>query len=233
MMFFTIKYIASVTIKKKETTALIQSLRKGPMRIEKPLTTGDIAKYCHVTHVGVVKWIKSGKLKAYATPGGHYRIEKKDFKYFLTSYKMPIHEEYFHKDNPRILIVDDHAADVDLVTRHLLEQNPNYGIESASDGYEAGLKVGVFRPNLVILDLVMPRVDGFEVCRRIKRGEKTKHIKVLAMTAHRNNQKYLEDILQCGAEACFTKPIDFAAFLKQVKKLLSRIHSVEPVLMAE
>ena len=68
------------------------------MNIEKPLTTGDIAKYCHVTHVGVVKWIKSGKLKAYATPGGHYRIEKKDFREFLNNYKMPIHEEYFNKD---------------------------------------------------------------------------------------------------------------------------------------
>jgi len=192
------------------------------IRTEKPLTTGDIAKYCHVTHVGVVKWIKSGKLKAYATPGGHYRIEKRDFMDFLNNYKMPIHEEYFHKDHPRVLIVDDHEETIELIRRHLIKHDANFAIESASDGYEAGLKMGIFKPNLVILDLVMPRVDGFEVCRRIKTDQNTSHIKVLAITGY-NKPEYLEEIAKCGADTCLKKPIDWPEFLKQAQKLLDKV----------
>ena len=62
----------------------------------KPLTTGDIANYCHVSSVAVLKWIKAGKLKAYRTPGGHHRISLEEFRAFLEKYRMPIHEEFFH-----------------------------------------------------------------------------------------------------------------------------------------
>ena len=55
-----------------------------------PLTTGEAAKYCHVSQATIVNWIKLGKLPAYSTPGGHYRILLTDFLRFLDSHKMPV-----------------------------------------------------------------------------------------------------------------------------------------------
>jgi len=59
------------------------------------LTTSDVARYCQVSRSSVSRWIKEGKLRAFATPGGHYRISQKEFKGFLAKYGMPIFEEYF------------------------------------------------------------------------------------------------------------------------------------------
>jgi len=65
------------------------------MKNERPLTTGEAAKYCHVSRVAVLEWIKAGKIDAYCLPGGHHRIPKEAFKAFLERHKMPIYEEFF------------------------------------------------------------------------------------------------------------------------------------------
>lgn len=59
------------------------------------MTTSDVARYCRVSRSSVSRWIKQGKLRAFAMPGGHYRISHQEFKGFLTKYGMPIFEEYF------------------------------------------------------------------------------------------------------------------------------------------
>jgi excisionase family DNA binding protein len=65
------------------------------MQNERPLTTGEVAKYCHVSRVAVLEWIKAGKIDAYCLPGGHYRVQKQTFRDFLEKYSMPIYEEFF------------------------------------------------------------------------------------------------------------------------------------------
>ena len=75
----------------------------------RPLTTGDIAAYCHVTDRAVLKWIEEGKLKAYRTPGSHSRVNIEDFLAFLKEYNMPIPKD-FERDASalkKILVVDD------------------------------------------------------------------------------------------------------------------------------
>jgi excisionase family DNA binding protein len=72
----------------------------------KPYTTGEIAALCHVTINAVKKWIASGKLSAFRTPGGHYRISREEFLVFLKKYKMEVKEALF-PEHPKVLIVDD------------------------------------------------------------------------------------------------------------------------------
>lgn len=186
---------------------------------ERPLTTGDIAKYCHVTQVGALKWIKSGKLKAYSTPGGHYRILRNDFRNFLKQYNMPLDESYFSGGIKKILVVDDESTIVELIIRTLKGDNANYAFASASDGYEAGLQVASFKPDLVILDIVMPKLDGFEVCRRIKSNPDTQHVKVLGITAFAENGA-IEKLLSCGADSCLSKPLHIEKLKSHVRSLV-------------
>ena len=143
------------------------------------LTTGQVAEACEVSLVTVKKWIGHGKLKAFRTPGGHFRVSIDEFRRLRTAYGFPAEPEV-----RRILVVDDNPQMVEVIFDALRSRRPAAKLEAASDGYEGMLKVGMFRPHLLVLDLRMPAVDGFEVCRRIKGNPATRTTKILAITAY-------------------------------------------------
>ncbi|MBW1775275.1 MAG: response regulator [Deltaproteobacteria bacterium] len=117
----------------------------------------------------------------------------------------------------KILIVDDDPQILDLLTKML--SNNNYQTEVASDGFEAGLKVVEFKPSLIILDLIMPGMDGFEVCRKIKEGPDTSYIKILAITGY-DTKENREKIMNAGADGYLAKPVEKDVLLRHVEDLL-------------
>lgn len=184
---------------------------------KKPYTTGEIAGFCHVTINAVKKWIASGKLPAFRTPGGHYRVNKDNFMSFLEKYKLDIKEEVF-PDRKKILVIDDEPTVIEFIKGALEAMNGGFLVETAGDGYEALIKVGVFKPELLVLDIRMPKIDGFEVCRRIKGDTATRDIKILAVTAY--GKEDIDRIIQCGADHCLPKPLKLKEFQKNVLRLL-------------
>jgi excisionase family DNA binding protein len=185
-------------------------------------TTTEVARYCAVTNDGVLKWIKSGKLRAFSTPGGHYRIAAEDFRAFLEEYDIPVDEAYFRgeKKERSILVVDDEADIREIVRRILQEIDPELKIEEAQDGYEAGIKIGNLSPDLVIMDVMMPRVDGISLCKSIRENPETRLIKVLAITAF-PEQDNIKKMYDAGADLCLIKPLQFEHFRLEVIRLLS------------
>lgn len=183
----------------------------------KPYTTGEIASFCHVTINAVKKWIASGKLMAFRTPGGHFRVNREDFLLFIEKYKLEIKDEMF-PDRKKVLIIDDEEDVITYIKGALEALNMGYIVETAGDGYEALIKVGDFKPELLVLDIRMPKIDGFEVCRRIKGDKSTRDIKILAVTAY--GKEDIDRILQCGADYCLPKPIRLKEFQKNVQRLL-------------
>ncbi len=185
-------------------------------------TTTEVARYCAVTNDGVLKWIKSGKLRAFSTPGGHYRIAAEDFRAFLEKFEIPVDEAYFRgeKRERSILVVDDEADIREIVRRILQEIDPEFRIEEAQDGYEAGIKIGNLGPDLVIMDVMMPRVDGISLCKSIRENPETRPIKVLAITAF-PEQDNIKKMYDAGADLCLIKPLQFEHFRLEVIRLLS------------
>lgn len=181
------------------------------------LTTGHVAKACEVSLVTVKKWIRLGKIRAFRTPGHHYRVTLEEFERFRIEYGFPAE----HEAPPRILVVDDEPEMVALVSDALRGMRPAPKLEAAFDGYEGMLKVGVFRPHLLVLDLRMPGLDGFEVCRRIKADPATRGTKILAITAYPEDAAR-ERALQSGADAYLTKPFTLKALKAEVKRLMAR-----------
>jgi two-component system, OmpR family, response regulator VicR len=186
------------------------------------LTTGDIARYCHASVVQINRWIISGKLKAFRNPGGRHRISKQYFKEFLRQNGMPVIEEFFRDDrHKKILIADDDGTVVEVLQDILLDYFKDIEIKTAKDGYEALITAGSFNPDLLILDMRMPKIDGLEVCRRLRENEGiSTNLKILAMTAH-SDAYHRDAVLEAGADEYLIKPVDMATFRGYVEKLIS------------
>lgn len=184
---------------------------------KRPYTTGEVAAICHVTINAVKKWISLGKLAAFRTPGGHFRVPQGDFFSFLDKYKLNVKNEFF-PDRRRILIIDDEREVVEFINGALESMQEGYIIETAYDGHEGLIKVGDFKPELLVLDIRMPKFDGFEVTRRIKGDKATQGIKILAVTAY--GKEDIDKIVECGADDCLPKPISLKNFQNNVRKLL-------------
>ncbi len=167
------------------------------------LTIPKAAEYCSVTRMTMWRWVKSGNLRASVTPGGHHRILKEDLETFLREKGMgPMAGKHF--PTQRILIVDDDPIIRDVLSRMLSRRR--FKTEVAADGFEAGVRLMQFKPNLMILDLMMPGMDGFEVCERVKKDPMTAHIKILVLTGY-GRDDYREQVMASGADGFLAKPV--------------------------
>ncbi len=180
-------------------------------------TIPQVAKICSVNRSTMHRWVTSGKIKSYSTPGGHKRILIQDLKAFLKDNEMPIDINEFNEEKTRILIVDDDST-VQQVLKKILS-GIFIEIEVASDGFEAGIKLVKFKPHLIILDLFMPNMDGYEVCKIIKENPSTRKIKILIMTGH-GTEKIKNKVMALGADAFLSKPALKKEILENVEKLL-------------
>jgi CheY-like chemotaxis protein len=184
----------------------------------KNLSTFAIAEMLHVDPGSVANWIDQGLLKAHRTPGGHRRVVVEDLIKFLREHKMPLPTE-LGATPVRILVVDDEEAVAKLIARAIRQKHPDYEVVEANDGFRAGTLIATLRPDVVILDLRMPGMDGYEVCRMIKAQDATKHAEVIAMTAFPSPESE-QQIKDCGARVCLSKPLDLDMLLGEVDKSL-------------
>jgi len=184
----------------------------------KKLTTFQIANMLGVSDQSVSNWIDAGQLPAERTPGGHRRVEPDDLIEFLKQQEMRIPDE-LDVAPTTILSVDDDTDVAEWIAKTLGENRPDFRVLTAHDGFDAGKIITTERPDLVILDLYMPGLDGFEVCRRIKSDPQTQSIKVVAATAHPSAQAE-QAITDAGAEAYLTKPLEGDNLVSLVRDLL-------------
>ncbi len=185
------------------------------------LTVFKAGKYCNVSSKTIINWIDAGHIEAYKTVGGHRRIKKSDLEIFMKKQGIPIPEENEGKseERRRVLVVDDDPIIVETIVQALEEDEHNYEVISASDGFEAGLQVNHFKPHLLILDIMMPDIKGYDVCKRIKSDESTKDTKIIVLSAYLDEEKF-KKMKGCGADICFSKPLPLPNLKEEVARLL-------------
>jgi len=201
-------------MKQPENTQKLKELKKPSSPAY--LTTGQAARHCQVSIPALKGWIRSGRLTAFKTPGGHSRIELGEFQRFLLKHGMPTYP--VASPTSRILIVDDEPLIVDLFVELLTRDPRGFTLETATNGYDALIKVGSFKPSVLILDVVMPELDGVEVCRRLKEDPETRRIKILGVTGYPDS---VPDLIAAGADACLTKPLNLRKMEPELERLLS------------
>jgi excisionase family DNA binding protein len=183
------------------------------------LTVATASKYCNVSTKTIINWVEDGHILAYKTVGGHRRIKKSDLEAFMTKQGIPIPGEDQTMQRKRILVVDDDPIIVETLVQALEEDESDYEVISASDGFEAGLQVNHFKPDLLILDIMMPDIKGYEVCKQIKSNEATKNTKIIVLSAYLDEEKF-EKMKENGADACFSKPLPLPQLKEEVARFL-------------
>jgi excisionase family DNA binding protein len=174
------------------------------------LTTFDVSELCEVNPTTVQNWVKEKKLKAYVTPGGHRRIRREDLVTFLKEFGMPVPPEL--SDAPTlVLIVDDEETVLEMLADVMRSGDEEIEVLTASGGVEALLLIGERKPDVLVLDIKMPGMNGFEVCEKLKSSDSTRNIRIVAVTGD-SDATVRDRILQAGADLFFTKPLDVVEF---------------------
>ena len=189
-------------------------MARGRPPVKDTYSTHDVAKICCVTPTTVIRWIEDGLIPAFKTVGGHRRVRREDLERVCRERNIPFNVPT-GTEVGRILVVDDEPVVLDLVRDVVKELNHAFEVEVAKDAFDAGRLVVSFRPQLIFLDLMMPGVDGFEVCARLKKDSATKDTEVIAITGY-YTEANTERILAAGAAGCLRKPLDVIEVRRKV-----------------
>jgi len=175
---------------------------------DKPyLTPNEVAQWMMVSPITVRGWAQKGMLQAEVTPGGHRRFRFTEVERFARQWN-PVG----NRGPLRVLVVDDDRSVVGFLQELLESSSDSITVEVAYGGFEAGRKVHMFTPDIVLLDYMMPGIKGSEVCQQIKQIPGLADVRVIAMSGFLSPE-YEAELLAAGAECCITKPIDITQLL--------------------
>jgi CheY-like chemotaxis protein len=163
--------------------------------------------------------LDTGGLAALKTEEGHRRIKKDDLDAFLRKKGLHLSGAVKVAGRKKILVVDDDRIIVETIVQALEEDRYGYDLISAADGFEAELQVNHFQPDLIILDIMMPDINGYEVCRKIKSTSAGREIKIIVLSAYLNEEAF-EQMKAFGADACFSKPLPLVQLRREVARML-------------
>ena len=185
-------------------------------------TTGEAAKICKVSQQTIIRCFDSGQLKGFRVPGSRFRRIPRDQLYaFMRDNGIPT--DALESGKRKVLIVDD---DVDLVELMVdgFEGDGRFDIRSANNGFEAGMHVKEFRPDLVVLDVMLPDINGKEVCQRVRNEPNMPDVAIICISGMVEQDK-VQDLKDAGANEFLQKPFTIETLLDRARHRLD----MEPV----
>lgn len=190
---------------------------------ERVFSAHEVANFCNVVNQTAINWIDRGYLEAYTTPGGQYRVYADVLAAFMQAQGMRIPEELKQilaeqAKIEQVLIVDDDAELNDAVKQYLDKRYPDFKVNQAYDGFEAGRAISEQKPDVIILDIHLPGVDGYKLCRHIKQDDNLSRPIVVVITGS-GEQEVQEKAKEAGADAFLTKPIELDSLPTLIEQL--------------
>lgn len=195
------------------------------MTYKKPLSVGQVAEICRVSKKTVLNWIYDGALKAFTTYGGHYRVWPVNVKKFLDSSGMDIPFDFVDDRNTHLLIIDDDKDYAQMLKSAIGAELPGVEITTTDDGYEGLMLIGEIKPQLVILDIKMPKLDGFQVLEMLKNKKPDHEMKILVVSGYLDKDTR-EQLKKTVADYALDKLSDINILIKTI---VSVVRSDKPV----
>jgi len=180
-------------------------------------TTGEAAEICKVSQQTIIRCFDSGRLTGFRVPGSKFRrIPREELLRFMRLNNIPL--DIIEGSTRRILVVDDDQAILDLFT-DVLTRDGRFEVKTASTGYDAGLLTESFKPHLMVLDFMLPDVNGNIVCQRIRTNPNYKDTRIIFVSGV-VNQDEVKGLMQAGADEFVKKPFDIKALVARMGELL-------------
>jgi len=186
-------------------------------KIKDLLTTGEAAEICSISQQTIIRCFDSGRLTGFRIPGSRFRrIPRNNLVKFMRENNIPL--DGVERGKKKILIVDDDSEIVELMV-DVLSRDGRFDIRTASSGYDAGIMTQQFGPDLLILDYMLPDVNGNIVCQTIRRSPEYKNTKIIIVSGVVNESE-IDGLLAAGAEAFIRKPFDIVELVNKISGVL-------------
>lgn len=185
-------------------------------------TTGEAAKICKVSQQTIIRCFDSGQLKGFRVPGSRFRRIPRDVLYkFMKDNGIPT--DALESGRRKALVVDDDVELVELIT-DVLEADGRFEIRCANNGFDAGMMVKEYKPDVLILDVMLPDINGRDVCERVRSDSTLDDVQIICISGMVEADK-IDDLKKSGANDFLQKPFEVETLIERVCKLLD----MEPV----
>ena len=180
-------------------------------------TTGEAAEICKVSQQTIIRCFDSGRLKGFRVPGSRFRrIPREALLQFMKDNNIP--PDALDSGKTKVLVVDDDPEIVELFV-DVLERDGRFEVKTAGSGYDAGMITQEFMPDLIILDYMLPDINGNVVCQTIRKNPAFEHTKIVIVSGV-VNQDEINDLLKAGADEFVKKPFNIEKLIERVCELV-------------
>ena len=183
------------------------------------LSTGEVARLSGYSPSAVLNWIRTGKLRAYSSPGHRHRVDPKDLLRVMREHGMRIPEELAATESHRILVIGGDATAREAIADLLRQSELACTVETAEAGILDSDSASTFRPHAIIVEATPLALDGVELCRSIKASSDFAGTKLLVVTTHPDYDQ-ARKALGAGADDLIAKPVSAELLVKKMSALL-------------
>ncbi|MCL2005361.1 MAG: response regulator [Planctomycetaceae bacterium] len=187
------------------------------MAIKTVFTTGEAAKICKVSQQTIIRCFDNGQLKGFRVPGSKFRrIPREQLFVFMRDNGIPT--DSLETGKRKVLVVDDDRDLVELIVS-VLEDDGRFETRVANNGFEAGMMVKDYRPDLIVLDVMLPDINGREVCVRVRGDKSLSNVHIICISGMVERDKIAE-LMEAGADDFLQKPFDTDVLISRMSRLL-------------
>ena len=180
-------------------------------------TTGEVASICNISQQTVIRCFDSGRLRGFRVPGSKFRrIPRDALIQFMKENGIPL--DRLDMGKKRVLVVDDDRAIVEMLVE-LLERDGRFEVQTAVTGFDAGLRTKEFRPDIIVLDYMLPDINGNVVIRTIRDDSSLQDVKIIIVSGVVNRAD-VQDLLDCGADDFLQKPFSIEQLVRRITELV-------------
>jgi excisionase family DNA binding protein len=180
-------------------------------------TTGEAAKICKVSQQTIIRCFDNGQLKGFRVPGSRFRRIPREMLYkFMKDNGIPT--DALESGRRKVLLVDDDVELVEVMTK-FLEEDGRFEVKIATTGFDAGMLVKEYRPDLLVLDVMLPDINGKEVCQRVRADNTMEDVRILCISGMIEEDK-IQDLRLAGADDFMHKPFDAEQLIERMCKML-------------
>ena len=187
------------------------------MAIKTVFTTGEAAKICKVSQQTIIRCFDSGQLKGFRVPGSRFRRIPRD-QLFVFMRDNGIPTDALESGKRKVLVVDDDKDLVELICDSL-ERDGRFETRSVNNGFDAGMMVKEYRPDLIVLDVMLPDINGKEVCVKIRSDNTLEEVKIICISGMVEEDKIAE-LKVAGANDFLQKPFETERLIERMCQLL-------------